>query len=307
MILVAGESLVDLIEADGWHVSARPGGAPFNVARGVARLGVPCRFLGGISTDRYGRMLRDELVADGVGADRLVVGDRPTALAVAEINDGTAEYRFYLDGTSAAAVPADAGPAALDPDTAIVYLGGLALWLEPIGTAVERLVEHVSSTVIVMLDPNIRPPAIVDEALARARLARLLARADVVKVSVEDLDWMSPGVGTVDAARRLLDGGCACVLLTEGADGAHVLTRDAELHVPASPVDVVDTIGAGDAYCAGFAAWWAGAGHTSAELGDIDLLESAAQHAALVAAITCERVGAAPPTAVEVGARLAAT
>jgi fructokinase len=306
VILVAGESLVDLIEADGWGVSARAGGAPFNVARGIARLGTACRFVTGLSNDRFGVMLGEALADDGVDLTGVVRSNRPTALAVAELCDGVANYRFYLDGTAAADVPPSAAEAALDPRVSAVYAGGVALWLEPFGTVVEYLVAQVSPSAVAMIDPNIRPAAIADEALGRARLDRLLMRADIVKASADDLAWMRPGVDAIEAARSLLGARCRCILLTEGPDGARIVTPEAELRVPAVGVAAVDTVGAGDAYCAAFLAWWIDGGLGCDELGDLALLEQAAQHAALVAAMTCERVGATPPRAAEVRLRLAA-
>jgi fructokinase len=250
-------------------------------------------------------MLGEALAGDGVDLAGLVRSGRPTALAVAELSDGVASYHFYLDGTAAADVPPSAVAAALDPRVRAVYAGGVALWLEPLGSVVEDLVNQVSPDVVAMIDPNIRPAAISDDEAGRARLDRLLTRADVVKVSAEDLAWMRPTRTAIEAARSLLGARCRCVLLTEGADGARVLTPEAELRVPAVRVVAVDTVGAGDAYCAAFLSWWIGGGLGCDELGDLGLLEQAAQHAALVAAMTCERVGAAPPRADEVRARVA--
>jgi fructokinase len=305
VIFVAGESLVDLIEADGWAVSARPGGAPFNVARGVARLGVACRFVTGLSTDRFGGLLAEALARDGVDVVAPARSERPTPLALAELDDGVANYRFYLEGTAAGDVHPAVSVAAVDPGIAAVYTGGLALWLEPFGSIVEEIVADVPHDVVAMVDPNIRTAAIADDGPGRARIERLLGRADVVKASAEDLAWMRPGLDPNDAARALLRGRCRCVLLTEGARGATVVTPGAAVHVPAVPVEAIDTVGAGDAYCAAFLAWWIGGAYGVDDLEDGTLLEQAAQHAALVAAMTCERVGATSPDAAEVRARLA--
>jgi fructokinase len=156
-----------------------------------------------------------------------------------------------------------------------------------------------------MLDPNIRPAAALDPDRIRARLTRILERADVVKVSTEDLAWLVPGADPESAARGLLDRGAACALVTDGQHGARIVTGDSVTDVPAVAVTVADTVGAGDAYCAGFLAWWSAAGLGPEDLADAGRLREAAGYAALVAAMTCERVGATPPTGDEV-ARFAA-
>jgi fructokinase len=152
-----------------------------------------------------------------------------------------------------------------------------------------------SDEVLVLADPNCRPAAIDDPVAYRARLTGILRRADVVKVSEEDLAWLSPGLPWSEAADALQAAGPAVVLVTRGADGASVLLRDDRHTIPAPPVRVVDTIGAGDAFGGAFLAWWRRAG-----LGRRDVVRTAAvleatRFACLVAARTCEQAGAVPP------------
>ena len=146
-----------------------------------------------------------------------------------------------------------------------------------------------------MVDPNCRPTIIADEAGYRARLRRLLAATHVVKVSDEDLAWLSPGLPAEDAAGTLLAQGPKVVLLTRGGEGALVMSTRETLAVPAPPTNVVDTIGAGDAFSGGFLAWWSERGFGASELADRETVREATAFACLVAARTCERPGASPP------------
>jgi fructokinase len=302
-VLVAGEALVDLVpEPDGQRLAARLGGGPFNTARTLARLGRPARFLGALSSDRFGSAFRDSLSADGVALDAVIGTDAPTTLALAEVDaDGVASYRFYTEGTSAPAVDATAALAVAGRPGAL-HVGTLGLVLEPLADAVEQLVATVAGESLVMVDPNIRAGVITDASGYRARLHSVLAASDVVKVSVEDLAWLVPGRAPVEAARELLRGGPAAVLVTAGSEGALAVTAAGEALVPAAPVQVVDTIGAGDAFGGGFLAAWLRAGRRRDELGDLAALREAVGFASLVAGLTCAVPGAQPPALAEVEA-----
>lgn len=300
IVVVAGESLVDLIVDEDLSIVVRPGGAPFNVARGLARLGTHTAFVGGLSTDRFGDLLRAALADDGVDPRCLMQTDLPTMLAFAELRAGVASYHFYTEGTAAPALRTEDVATQCPPRLAALYVGGLALGLEPIGSTLEFMVGAAPAEALVMLDPNIRPTAAPDADLVRGRITRLLQRCDVVKVSTEDLDWLSPGVDPEVAGRDLLAGGARCALVTDGARDTRIVTREATTNVPVVPVNVIDTVGAGDAYCAGFLSWWTAAGLGPQDLVDTTQLEAAAAQAALVAALSCERTGAMPPTAAEV-------
>ena len=302
LVLIGGESLVDLIVDAAGAIEARVGGAPANVARGVARLGGRSAFLGAVSGDRFGRELRAALAEDGVEDGGLVATDAPTTLALAELDaTGAASYRFYLAGTAAPALEVERALAAADLDPAAVYVGGLALGLEPIGPALEALVGAVGDDVLVMVDPNARPGALPDPAAHPARFDRLLGRTDVVKVSVEDLAELVPGVAAEAAATGLLERGPGCVLVTDGPRPTVVLTARGRRSIPVPEVVVRDTVGAGDAFSAGMLAWWTTRGLGRAELADLDRLEAAATWATRVAAKTCERAGAQPPRLAELG------
>ena len=301
MILVAGEALVDLVLGPGGEVAAHLGGGPFNCARTLGRLEQPVAYLGRISSDRFGRRLREQLGADGVALGSLVDTDDPTTLALAELDAaGAATYRFYVAGTSAPGLTAEAALAALPDRVEMIHAGTLGLVFEPMAAAVEAVIEHAAESALVCLDLNCRPAAIVDPGAYRERLARLLRRCHVVKASDADLAWLDPQRDDLAAARALLDQGPTVVLLTRGGRGATVVGPGEQVEVPAPRVEVVDTIGAGDAFGGGFLAWWRREGLSVGELARTDRVVEATRFACLVAARTCERPGASPPGLAEV-------
>lgn len=296
-ILVAGEALYDLVVDGDGTLEGHPGGGPFNTARAIGRLGQPLAFLGRLSSDRLGATLERMLADDGVRLDAVVHSDRPTTLALADIDEhGGASYRFYETGTSAPGLSPEAALHALPDDVAVLHIGTLGLVLEPLATALEAVVSQLAGHALVAVDPNCRPSAIADRASYRARLGRVLARSDLVKVSEDDLAWLAPERPALAAAHELLGLGPAVVLLTRGARGAAVVTSQAEVAVPPVAAKVADTIGAGDAFNGGFLAWWRSHGLGREELARLEPVVEAAHFAALVAARTVERPGASPPT-----------
>jgi fructokinase len=302
VILVGGEALYDLVVDGSEDLRGHPGGGPFNTARTIGRLRQPVAYLGRLSTDRFGTTLERMLAADGVRLDAVVRTEEPTTLALAEIDEtGSAEYRFYERATSAPGLTPAVALAALPPAVGILHVGTLGLVLEPMATALEAVVDELSGRALVAVDPNVRPWVIADGDDYRRRLRRVLARADVVKVSEEDVAWLDPQRTPAAAARALLELGPAVVLLTRGADGAVAVTATADTPVRAPKVSVVDTIGAGDAFGGGFLAWWRSQGLGRNDLADGDLVVEATRFAAFVAARTCERAGASPPFLEELG------
>ena len=290
-IVVAGEALADLVANAVGGYDAHLGGGPFTAARTLARLGQGGRdvfFAGALSTDGLGTRMREALVADGVRLDAVQLVDAPTTLAVVDVGtDGAAEYRFYTEGTSAPALSAVTLPSGLGA----LHVGTLGLVLEPMATVIEDLVTGAPLDTLVVVDPNCRPSLILDRAAYRGRLDRVLARADLLKASVEDLAYLEPDARPAEAARRL---GTPAVV-TAGADGALAVTRENVVEVPARRVRVVDTIGAGDAFGGGLLAWWIESGLTRSALGDAAALAQAAAFGARVAAHVVSRAGADPP------------
>lgn len=303
MIVVAGEALIDLIVDPDGEMVAVPGGGPYNTARTIARLGQPVRFLGRVSTDRFGGLLLHNLQLDGVDVARVASTDDPTTLAIAELDGrGTASYRFYLDGTSASGLTEAEATGILGPEVTALHIGTLGLVLEPAGTTIERLVHNAPDDVLVMLDPNCRPSATRDAAAFRSRVDWIGRRADVVKVSDEDLRFLDPGATPDSAIDRFLEAGAAAVLRTDGGRSVEVRTATERVSVPVPVVAVVDTVGAGDAFGGGFLAAWAISGRTRPDLLNLAWVAEAVRFAIRVASLTCTRPGADPPTAAELEA-----
>jgi fructokinase len=296
MIVVGGEALYDLVLEGSDALRAHPGGGPFNTARTIGRLEQPVAYLGRLSRDRFGTRLERMLAEDGVALDAVVRTDDPTTLALAELDAaGSARYRFYERGTSAPGLTPAAALAALPAAVGVLHVGTLGLVFEPVATALEGAVEERAENALVMVDPNCRPSAIPDADAYRGRLRRVLGRTHVVKLSEEDLAFLEPERPPAEALRALLEVGPAAVLLTLGAEGALVVSAGARTRVPAPAVEVVDTIGAGDAFGGGFVAWWRARGLDRRALTDHDAVVDGARFACLVAARTCERPGASPP------------
>jgi fructokinase len=292
--LVIGESLMDIVERDGQVTGEHVGGSPLNVAVGLARLGRDVDFLTRIGDDRYGRRIAGYVNAAGA---QLVSGSQTaarTATARARVGkDGSADYVFdlnwQLSGTPMVAPPL------------FVHTGSIAAVQEPGCLAVAALVDayHVSATTT--FDPNVRPSLSVDREQARERIEHLVERSDIVKVSEEDLRWIDPDRPPERVAQTWLALGPAIVAMTMAERGAAAVCATGEVRVPARPVRVVDTVGAGDAFMVGLidALWARGllGAQRRAELAGIDLgaLTAALEAASNAAALTVARAGADLP------------
>jgi fructokinase len=301
MIAVIGEALIDLIIGPDGKVVASPGGGPFNVARTAGRLGLRPAFIGGLSKDGFGRMLRAALSRDGVQVAVAGSVEAPTPLAVVDLDErGVPSYRFHLAGSSAAEIDYATLAASLPRNLTAVHVGSLGLVMEPIADSVAAALEHdIAHDVLVMADPNCRPGAISDERRYRARLRRVMGRADIVKASAEDIGYLYPEASPRFAARALLADGPSLVLVTDGPRPVRALTPDGEIEVPVPDAPVVDTIGAGDSFGGAFLSWWAGRGLGAGDLHDLALVRRACAAAVQIAALTCARAGAEPPWAAE--------
>jgi fructokinase len=301
VIVVCGEALIDLVIKDGWQTPS-PGGGPFNAARALARLDVPTAFLGHLSNDEFGRLLADRLRTDGASLALATFGTEPTTTAIARIGpDGLAEYEFSIEGTSAPQLTLEMIPRTLAAEVDALHVGTLGLLLQPMATSLTELVRRAGRGRLIMLDPNIRPALRLNEGY-RKRLEWFVSRSTVVKASVDDLAWLYPEVDYVAAARRMLDLGVRLILVTLGAQGASGTTAKGDVSVAAVPVDVVDTIGAGDAFGAAALAWLSDHELLDPSLAlSIDELRSLLEFSCLAASLTCARAGAEPPTRAEIG------
>ncbi|MEP2952731.1 MAG: carbohydrate kinase [Sulfitobacter sp.] len=308
MILCCGEALIDMIPTpttagpDGFVPHA--GGAVFNTAIALGRLGAQVGMLSGLSSDMFGRQLVDGLKASHVDVSHLVVSDRPTTLAFVRLVGGHATYDFY-DENSAGRMITPGDMPALSAEVSALYFGGISLACEPGADAYADLLARNAEGRAVMIDPNIRPGFIKDIERYRQRLDRMLALSDIVKVSDEDLNWINPApLSLRDKVAELLDKGPSVVILTRGGEGAMgYLANGEEVQVPAVKAEIVDTVGAGDTFNAGVLAKMSELGqlHKSAlaTLSPEVLTESLA-YGARVAAVTVSRAGANAPWVEEI-------
>jgi fructokinase len=304
MITVAGEALIDLVARDG-SLYPIPGGGPFNTAVALARLDVPTSFLGRVSTDRLGRLLAAELERSGVDDRHLLRGSAPTPLAVVDTSEsGDAEYTFYLASTAYAdLMPSDLPE--LGDEVSCLHLGTLGLATDPPTAAYELLLERESARRLVVVDPNVRPDVIADANGYRRRFESWLGRVHVLKASAFDVEWLYPGLAAESFAERMLERGARIAVVTRGAEGAIALTGAGSARVEALEVEVVDTVGAGDAFGAGLLRrLWESDRLDPNAVGRMDdaELEDVLRFASAVSALQYSRAGAAPPTLAEVSA-----
>ncbi len=301
-VLVVGEALIDIVHRADGRVAEHPGGSPANVALTLGRLGRDARLATWIAADPRGAAIESWLKESGVAMSDGSRGAGRTPTAVAHVDaTGAATYEFDLTWE----VPAGTG---FDADTLAVHTGSNAAVLDPGASAVRRLLAVARDVATVTYDPNIRPDLMGDPDTARPRVEAVVACADVVKVSDEDLSWLAPGADPAAVARDWLGCGPAIVVVTFGARGAVAHCRGGEVRVAARPVDVVDTVGAGDSFMGALidGLWHAGllGAARRAALRAIDgpTLAGIVERCAAVAAITVSRAGANPPWAGELTA-----
>lgn len=299
-VLVVGEALVDVVRRESADSSGddivHPGGSPLNVAVGLQRLGVPATLHSAFGADPHGVAIAQHLEESDVAVTESTVSDRETSVALATLGaDGAASYTFSIEWDPA---PLEVPEGRFDA----VHTGSIGAALEPGATLVEKLLTELRPTTTVSFDPNVRPQLMGEPEDARIRVERLIALADVVKASDEDIAWLYPQATVAEILPRWLALGPAVVVATRGADGADALAASGAVHIPAPTTEVADTIGAGDSFMAGLLA----------ALGDLGLLggahrerlraiasgdlERATLFAARCAAITVSRPGADPPT-----------
>lgn len=303
MILCCGEALIDMIPMKGSDgdegFNPMPGGSVFNTAIALGRLEVQVEMFTGLSTDMFGRKLDAALNASHVDTRKAVRSDRPTPLAFVQLTDGQASYTFYDERSTVRMLNTDDLPA-LDADTSAVYFGGISLCQNPVADALAKFCGSVSQKHVVVLDPNVRPGFVDDVDAYRRRLRKMIAASDIVKVSDEDLNWIFPAATSLDQKfDELLNHGVTVAILTRGHLGAKAQTSSGSVAmVPVPRVEVVDTVGAGDTFNAGFIARLSEMGLLQkAELKEISnaTLEDCLNFAAKVSAINVSRAGANPP------------
>jgi fructokinase len=305
MILCCGEALIDMLprQTGAGEAAFAPyvGGAVFNTAIALGRLGVPTEFFSGISSDFFGQMLRDSLAQNHVGTRYAHISPQPTTLAFVRLVDGQASYIFYDENSAGRSLTTDHLPV-LDDNVTTVQFGAISLIPEPCGATYEALMAREHEKRVIVLDPNIRPGFIPDKETHLARMRRMIAMTDIVKISDEDMRWFGEA-GTMDEiAKRWIvpadQQGPKLILVTHGADGVTGYTQDQTVHVDAQRVEVVDTVGAGDTFTAGVLASLQEAGLlTKAALPSLtqEQISAALTLGAKAAAVTVSRAGANPP------------
>ena len=298
MILVVGEAIVDVVERPDGSRTEHAGGSPANVAVGLGRLGLDVTLATAIGDDAYGALIESNLRSSGVN---LADGSRRVGLtssAIAHLSpDGSATYDFEVTWD----------PGLIDaPDgVSAVHTGSIAATLAPGADDVEMLLRELAPSAIVSIDPNIRPPLLPDHEDVSRRIERLVGLADVVKVSDEDLAWLSPDEPAEAVAERWLEAGPALVVITRGAEGSTAFARSGRLHVPTTPTTVVDTVGAGDSFMSGLLAGLHREGMLTIDrrsnLRDVDAgtLDRVTSVATRSAAWTVGRAGAQPPDSLD--------
>lgn len=306
MIVTGGEALVDLVD-DGGAQRPVAGGGPFNTAIAFGRLGVPVGFLGPISRDTYGQMLSQQLVAAGVDTSLVHWSDAPTPRAVVhKHHDGRNAYTFELARTSLVDFTPDDLPV-LPREAWSIYVGTLALAIDPPAAAYEALVDREAGRRQIMFDPNVRPAIFGGVASYRARFERLARLAHLVKLSDDDASWIYPRLRLEEVVELILGFGPRIVAVTKGERGAIAASAAAFVEVAGMPVDVVDTVGAGDSFGAAMVAALVddGAfGPCAKRTADAAVLKRAVSYAVTASAITCTRAGAFPPSRGEIDAQL---
>jgi fructokinase len=302
MILSCGEALIDMLPRETTlgepAFSPYAGGAVFNTAIALGRLGAASGFFTGLSTDLFGEILDQTLAASKVDTSLCARSARPTTLAFVKLVKGQASYAFYDENTAGRLLSAADLPD-LPDNVGTLFFGGISLVNDPAASSYAEFQKRAAATGrVTMIDPNIRPGFITDAPAYRARIAAMIATADIVKLSDEDLHWLEGDGDLTTLARSILSRGPKVVFITEGARGARAVTATQDRFVAATKVDVADTVGAGDTFNAGVLASLDAADLLTRD--GLTRLSDAALDAALslgtrAAAITVSRPGANPP------------
>ena len=307
MILCCGEALIDMLPRMSTlgesAYAPYAGGAIFNTAIALGRLGVPTGFFTGLSDDMMGDILRETLRESGVDYSYCATLARPTTVAFVKLVDGHATYAFYDENTAGRMIT-EAELPALGDDCEALHFGAISLIPEPCGSTYEALLRREHESRVISLDPNIRPGFIRDKDAHLARIRRMAAMADIVKFSDEDLAWFGLEGDEEALARHWLHHGAKLVVVTRGAEGAVGYTASHKVTVPSERVTVVDTVGAGDTFDAGVLASLKMQNLlTKAQVAKLteDQIAAALALGAKAAAVTVSRAGANPPWAREIG------
>ncbi len=307
MILCCGEALIDMLPRETTQgekgFAPYAGGAIFNTAIALGRLGIPTGFFTGIADDMMGEILRETLAASKVDYSYCAITPRPSTIAFVKLVNGQATYAFYDEGTAGRMIT-EADLPTLGDDCEALHFGAISLIPDPCGATYEALMKREHQSRVISLDPNIRPGFIKDKASHMARLNRMVAMSDILKFSDEDLEWFGISGNHDELAAHWLGQGAKLVVVTKGAEGATGYTKSLKVSVPSERVTVVDTVGAGDTFDAGIlASLKMNNLLTKAQVASLNekALQDALALGAKAAAVTVSRAGANPPWASEIG------
>lgn len=305
MILTCGDALFDVFanpstSGSSIALDARVGGSPLNVAVALSRLGQSTAFLSKVSTDPFGRRLMAYLESEAIDTDLIVRTSAPTTLAIVALDDkGVPTYSFYTSGTADRSLEQSELPLRLPDAIRVVHIGSYTTALDPTASSLEALVTRERPRRFISYDPNIRPSIVPDPELWRRRVAALTTQAHLVKASVEDIQFLYPGISVDSVLADWLARGAGIAIATMGEVGAMAATKQGiAARVSARTVKVIDTVGAGDTFQAALLTWLAERGRLSPDgLATLsaDDLNALLAFAARAAAMTCSRRGADMP------------
>ncbi|MBH5366697.1 carbohydrate kinase family protein [Bradyrhizobium glycinis] len=307
MLIACGDALIDFVptrSVEGREaVMPAVGGSCLNVAIGMARLGAPTGFVGGISTDLFGRMIADHAAASNVDLDLATRSDHQTTLAFVRIVEGESHYAFYDAETATRSWTYRHGSIPFDTVEA-VHVGSTTLVNDQGAAETKALIADARPSSTISFDPNCRPNLVKDKPAYLGRMAEFAGRADLIKMSDVDFAYLFGEEPYQQRASTLLRQGTSLIVITRGSNGAIAWHAQAgQIEVQAPKVEVVDTIGAGDSFQAALLFALYKQGHIARpRLQDIgaDELRRALSFAANCAGLTCTRPGADPPWSHEI-------
>jgi len=294
---VVGEVLIDLIP-DGSGRKPIVGGGPANTAKALSKIGIDTQFIGGISTDEYGQMAKNDLVNAGVKLDHVKYSDKPTCLAIVSLSDsGSATYEFVIENTSTFDFTPDWLPNPQTEKPALLHIGTLATAIEPGASVLYEWAKSVGKIAPIVFDPNIRPAVLGNRDEYLKKVEKWVVISSAVKVSDEDLHWLYPGGVINEIANNWLELGVELVVVTLGEKGITAYRKNEQISVDALTVVVADTVGAGDTVGAILAEAIVKNGLSILSGAKLEMM---LKRAAKAASITVSRSGANPPTLKEI-------
>jgi fructokinase len=309
MILCIGEAVIDLFQTPvaglGDAFLPLPGGCAYNTSIAISRLGVPAAFIGRISNSFFGEIQLKRLRENNVKDDLVIRCNQNTILAFIKVEEGREpQYAFYEEGTADKLLLPEELPQ-LPPDTSCIVFGSISMAMEPIASTIENLILKEARNKVIAFDPNIRPFIIKDRQAYLKRFEKLTAASTIVKISMEDFEFIQPNAQPQKALEKLISAGTRLAIITLGPNGAAAMLRRSNgsviktdapgVYVP----NLIDTVGAGDTFLGAFLAFLEKKDKLThnaiADLSGAEL-NSALVFANKAASVVCARHGAQPPT-----------